>query len=144
MFPPGYHLTLLRGDDGTPFHDPAEQERLWGRRWGAVDEVGRLRMVLVRRPLGEFGAVRADCWDEDARSLAGAAKMTDHVETFAFWAPEIDDRDVSRPVLERRGGLARPGHLEDAHARARCPPAKPDAPVIRTRKDLGGSGRAGA
>jgi N-dimethylarginine dimethylaminohydrolase len=69
MFPPGYHLTLLRGDDGTPFHDRAEQERLWGRRWGAVDEVGRLRMVLVRRPRGEFGAVRADCWDEGAGAL---------------------------------------------------------------------------
>ena len=49
-YPFGYHLTKLRGDDGTPFADPAEQERVWGREWGAADEVGRLRMVLVRRP----------------------------------------------------------------------------------------------
>jgi N-dimethylarginine dimethylaminohydrolase len=68
-YPPGYHLTLLRGDDGTPFADPGEQERVWGRAWGAHDEVGRLRSVLVRRPRGEFGTVRADCWDEDAGAL---------------------------------------------------------------------------
>ena len=68
-YPFGYHLTKLRGDDGTPFADPAEQERMWGREWGAADEVGRLRMALVRRPRGEFGAVRADCWDEDSGAL---------------------------------------------------------------------------
>src|SRR5262249_41257269 len=69
MYPPGYHLTLLRGDDGTPFADPAEQERVWGRRWGAHDEVGRLRSVLVRRPRREFAVVRAECWSEDAGAL---------------------------------------------------------------------------
>lgn len=42
-FPFGYHLTLLRGDDGTPFHDPAEQERVWGRAWGASRWRGRPR-----------------------------------------------------------------------------------------------------
>ena len=68
-FPPGYHLTLLRGDDGTPFADPGELERVWGRRWGATDEVGRLRMVLVRRPRDEFAAVRAECWSDDAGAL---------------------------------------------------------------------------
>jgi N-dimethylarginine dimethylaminohydrolase len=68
-YPPGFHLTLLRGDDGAPFADPAEQERVWGRRWGAHDEVGRLRSVLVRPPRGEFAAVRADCWRDDAAAL---------------------------------------------------------------------------
>jgi N-dimethylarginine dimethylaminohydrolase len=69
MYPPGYHLTLLRGDDGTPFADSAEQERVWGRSWGAHDEVGPLRTVLVRRPRREFATVRADCWNEDAGAL---------------------------------------------------------------------------
>jgi N-dimethylarginine dimethylaminohydrolase len=68
-YPPGFHLTLLRGDDGTPFGDPREQERVWGRRWGAHDEVGRLRSVLVRPPRGEFAAVRAECWRDDAGAL---------------------------------------------------------------------------
>ena len=68
-YPPGYHLTLLRGDDGTPFSDPGELERVWGRRWGAVDEVGQLRSVLVRRPRNEFAAVRSDSWSDDAGVL---------------------------------------------------------------------------
>src|SRR5436190_13231734 len=68
-YPPGYHLTLLRGDDGTPFADPGVQERLWGRRWGATVEVGRLRSVLVRSPRGEFGLVREDAWRDDAGAL---------------------------------------------------------------------------
>lgn len=33
-----------------PFDDAGELERLWGEKWGAADEVGRLRTVLVRRP----------------------------------------------------------------------------------------------
>jgi len=68
-YPPGYHLKLLRGDDGTPFADTGELERVWGRRWGAWDEVGRLRSVLARRPRGEFSAVRADAWRDDAQAL---------------------------------------------------------------------------
>jgi len=35
-YPFGYHLTKLHGDDGTPFADPAEQKRVWGRQWGAA------------------------------------------------------------------------------------------------------------
>jgi len=50
-----------------PFHD--ELEAVWGAEWGASDEVGRLRTVLVRRPGGELGAVRADAWDEEAQAL---------------------------------------------------------------------------
>src|SRR6478609_2957324 len=68
-YPTGYHLKLLRGDDGTPFADTGELERVWGRRWGAWDEVGKLRSVLVRRPRGEFSAVRADAWRDDAQAL---------------------------------------------------------------------------
>ena len=33
------------------------------------DDVGPLRTVLVRRPGSEWGAVRAECWDEGSRSL---------------------------------------------------------------------------
>jgi N-dimethylarginine dimethylaminohydrolase len=68
-YPPGFHLTLLRGDDGRPFADAAEQQRLWGRVWGAQDEVGRLRSVLVRSPRDEFACVRADSWRDDAGAL---------------------------------------------------------------------------
>jgi N-dimethylarginine dimethylaminohydrolase len=37
--------------------------------WGSSDEVGPLRVVLVRRPGKEWERVRADCWDERAQAL---------------------------------------------------------------------------
>jgi N-dimethylarginine dimethylaminohydrolase len=50
-----------------PFHD--ELAEVWGARWGAADEVGPLRRVLVRRPGDELSVVRADAWDEEAQAL---------------------------------------------------------------------------
>jgi N-dimethylarginine dimethylaminohydrolase len=95
-YPPGYHRTLLRGDDGTPFADPSEQERVWGRAWGAHDEVGRLRMALVRRPRGEFAAVRGDCWSEEAGALVDP-------EGFWYWEdrtpPDLDEVDAQHRAL---------------------------------------------
>ena len=103
-YPLGYHLTLLRGDDGTPFADPAEQERVWGREWGAADEVGRLRMVLVRRPRGEFGAVRADCWDDDSGALVDPDGLW-------YWEERTppDLRAGGRPARGAGGGARRRG-----------------------------------
>ncbi|GAA3649647.1 dimethylarginine dimethylaminohydrolase family protein [Microbacterium marinilacus] len=39
------------------FSEPDQLERVWGRRWGAADEVGRLRSVLVRRPSAGLEAI---------------------------------------------------------------------------------------
>lgn len=36
----------------------------WGRKWGAADEVGQLKSVLMRRPNPGLGNIRADAWDE--------------------------------------------------------------------------------
>src|SRR5438067_13370934 len=67
--PSGYHLSLCPAVPEPPFDDPGELERVWGRRWGASDEVGRLRVVLVREPRGEWRCVRADAWNEAAGAL---------------------------------------------------------------------------
>lgn len=67
--PFGYHLSLCPAVPEPPFQDPGELERVWGRRWGASDEVGRLRVVLVREPRGEWSRVRADAWNEAAGAL---------------------------------------------------------------------------
>src|SRR6478735_1749257 len=110
-YPFGYHLTKLRGDDGTPFADPAEQRRVWGREWGAADEVGRLRMALVRRPRGEFGAVRADCCDADSGG-AGDSDPGNGTRTGADGRWQLRQADADgggvRDVvsLQRRGGQA--------------------------------------
>lgn len=42
---------------------------MWGAEWGASDEIGPLRKVLMRRPGDELSAVRADAWDEEAGAL---------------------------------------------------------------------------
>lgn len=65
--PPDLHQTRMEPAAEPPFH--AELEEVWGAAWGASDEVGRLRRVLVRRPGDELGAVRADAWDEEAQAL---------------------------------------------------------------------------
>jgi N-dimethylarginine dimethylaminohydrolase len=65
--PPDLHQTRLESAAEPPFHD--ELTTVWGAEWGASDEVGTLRRVLVRRPGDELAAVRADAWDEEAQAL---------------------------------------------------------------------------
>jgi N-dimethylarginine dimethylaminohydrolase len=95
-FPFGYHLTLLRGDDGTPFHDPAEQERVWGRSWGAYDEVGQLRTVLVRRPGREYERIDGAAWNDDAGAL---------VDPEGMWYWESREPPVIDRVRAQHDGL---------------------------------------
>jgi N-dimethylarginine dimethylaminohydrolase len=49
-----------------PFHD--ELTAVWGAEWGAWDEVGPLRRVLVRPP-SSLELVSGDAWDEEAQAL---------------------------------------------------------------------------
>jgi N-dimethylarginine dimethylaminohydrolase len=71
---------------GRPARDPGEaaQERMlqaaepsflddlehsWGARWGAADEIGALRRVVVRRPGSEFAVIDPGAWDEQIGAL---------------------------------------------------------------------------
>ena len=65
--PPDLHQTRMASATHPPFHD--ELAAVWGERWGAWDEVGPLRKVLVRRPGDEFAQIRGDAWDEEAQAL---------------------------------------------------------------------------
>jgi N-dimethylarginine dimethylaminohydrolase len=47
-----------------PFDAPAELTSVWGRPWGAVDDVGPLKMVLVRSPGSEFEEMKNGRFDE--------------------------------------------------------------------------------
>ncbi len=71
--PFGYNQTICAPQPEPGFSDPAELERVWGRRWGATDEVGRLRMVLMREPRDEWARVTADAWNDDAGGLVDPA-----------------------------------------------------------------------
>ena len=61
------HQTRMATAAEPAFH--AEVEAVWGRRWGAHDEVGRLRTVLVRPPGAALDRVRADAWDPELEAL---------------------------------------------------------------------------
>lgn len=47
-----------------PFDTPGELTSVWGRPWGAADDVGPLKMVLMRRPGSEFEEMRNGRFDE--------------------------------------------------------------------------------
>jgi N-dimethylarginine dimethylaminohydrolase len=65
--PPDLVQTMMAPAAEPPFHD--ELTRYWGAEWGAADEVGPLRKVLVRDPGDELSVVRADAWNEEAQAL---------------------------------------------------------------------------
>jgi N-dimethylarginine dimethylaminohydrolase len=72
-YPVGYAVSLCPAEPEPPFEAPYQQRLVWGAEWGATDEVGRLRTVLMRRPGDEYARVRADCWDERAQALVDPA-----------------------------------------------------------------------
>lgn len=47
----------FRGEAAPPFESPEMQQRVWGRQWGCVNDVGRLRVVLLHRPGEEMRQV---------------------------------------------------------------------------------------
>ena len=61
------HQRRMESAAEPPFLD--ELAEVWGERWGAWDEVGTLRRVLVRSPGDELAIVRGDAWDEEAQAL---------------------------------------------------------------------------
>jgi N-dimethylarginine dimethylaminohydrolase len=55
-----------------PAEEPSFEQELaavWGEPWGAHDEVGRLRRVLVRPPGAELEQITGDAYDERADAL---------------------------------------------------------------------------
>ncbi len=94
--PPDLHQTRMASAAEPPFED--ELERVWGARWGAWDEVGRLRRVLMRRPGEELSLVRADAWDEEAQALVDPDGQW-------YWT-DRDPPDLER-VRAQHAGLVR-------------------------------------
>ncbi len=54
-----YNMTIkLFGSEAEPaFESDAQQDFVWGRRWGCGNDVGRLRLVLMHRPGPELNIV---------------------------------------------------------------------------------------
>jgi N-dimethylarginine dimethylaminohydrolase len=67
--PPGFHQMFTPPAPEPPFLDPSELDSVWGARWGASDEVGRLRHVMVRAPGPQLERVRADAYRRELDAL---------------------------------------------------------------------------
>ena len=112
--PPDLHQKRLVSAAEPPFHD--ELTAVWGAEWGAADEVGPLRKVLMRAPGEELAQVRADAWDEAAQALVdpdGLWYWTDrrppdlalvHAQ-HAGLVQALRDEGVEVVVAEPMGGL---------------------------------------
>jgi N-dimethylarginine dimethylaminohydrolase len=63
-----YHRLL--GPEASPaFLESDELTATWGRKWGAADEVGRLKSVLMRRPSDGLSRITEDAWNDDLQAL---------------------------------------------------------------------------
>ena len=66
----------IPGEPAPPFEEPAMLEKVWGRRWGLDNDVGRLRSVLVSRPGDEWRVMmEGGEYDEQAHAWIGPGKM---------------------------------------------------------------------
>ena len=66
----------IPGEPEPPFEEPAMLEKVWGRRWGLDNDVGRLRSVLVCRPGDEWRVMmEGGEFDEQAQAWIGPDKM---------------------------------------------------------------------
>lgn len=97
-FADSYYASLTPSVPEPSFEDSGEQERVWGRMWGSFDEVGPLRMVLMRCPGPEWERVRADCWDDRAKALVDPDGMW-------YWLSR-DPPDLDRVRAEHAGLVA--------------------------------------
>lgn len=79
----------LMAPEGSPgFLNHAELEATWGRRWGAADEVSRLRMVLMRRPSTCLGDFTADSYDPAVDAFVAPGGR-------GYWTgPDLPDFDL--------------------------------------------------
>ncbi len=96
VLPEAYHQSLFPPQPEPPFENAEELERVWGARWGANSEVGRLRAVLMRRPGPELERIRADAWDASIGALVDADEG---------WYWESEEPPDLALVAEQYGGL---------------------------------------
>jgi N-dimethylarginine dimethylaminohydrolase len=101
-----YHVVLERIPPRAEpaFHEPEMQERVWGRHWGVVNDVGTLQLVALHRPGAEMESVDPDKYDDTIEAL-----IDDHAQW--YWRdskpPDIKlmqrQHDGLRSALEAEG-----------------------------------------
>lgn len=97
-FPSAYYQSLCPPQPKPLFTEAAELEGRWGATWGSHDEVGVLRVALMRRPGAEFERIDEAAWDERVGALVDP-------EGGWYWTR----REAPHPerVMEQHAGLVR-------------------------------------
>ncbi len=72
--PTGKFHAIIGPEPSPGFWDKSELEKSWGRRWGAADEVGRLRLLLMRRPGPGLAEIRDGTWNAEVGALVDPHK----------------------------------------------------------------------
>ncbi|MDR2179989.1 MAG: amidinotransferase [Synergistaceae bacterium] len=106
-----------------PFQDEDEQLRVWGGRWGAVNDVGRIRVILMHRPGDELKVITQDCYDPSIEAM---------IDRRAQWYFRSDVVPDLAKMQEEHDNLARV--LTENGIRVvymDCSPKDPDALNVR-------------
>ncbi len=69
ILPDAYYQMLCPPVPEPGFTDRAELRARWGESWGSSDEVGTLRVVLMRRPGDELAQIEESGWDPRVGAL---------------------------------------------------------------------------
>jgi len=120
-----YHAVLKRisPQAAPPFEDEDMQERVWGRRWGTYNDVGRLRLVLLHRPGDELKIYSEDKYDPSIEAL---------IDDEEQWYFRSDTAPNILKMQEEHDGLARALVENDVVIEhVDCSPQDPNAMMVR-------------
>jgi N-dimethylarginine dimethylaminohydrolase len=90
------HQAMMASAEEPPFEQ--ELAAVWGEQWGAHDEVGLLRRVLMRRPGPELEQISGDAYDERVGALVDP-------EGGWYWTGR-EEPDLERVALQHAGLVA--------------------------------------
>ncbi|HET9014804.1 MAG TPA: arginine deiminase family protein [Thermomicrobiaceae bacterium] len=120
-----YHVVLERIPPRAEpaFESGAMQERVWGRRWGVHDDVGRLRLVVVHSPGAEMEVI------DDGKYDPQIAALIDDDEQW-YWRDRVGP-DLGR-LRRQHAALVAALQEEDIEVvTLNCPPGDPKAVFTR-------------
>jgi len=58
-------MTFMSHQAEPPFESEAEQMGVWGKKWGVSNDVGKIRMILVKRPGDEMKMIDESKWNAE-------------------------------------------------------------------------------
>jgi N-dimethylarginine dimethylaminohydrolase len=120
-----YHVVLERMPPRAEpaFEETSMQERVWGRRWGVYNDVGRLRMVAVHRPGDEIKLMDPSKYDPSVAAVLDADEAW-------YWR---DRTGPDLPLMQaQHDGLVAALKAEDIEVvQVDCSPTNPHATFTR-------------